>query len=128
MSLQIAVIQPIYCHCELENSLAELVAAEAGTALYGPAREKLRTVFLRNLQKETCGNDGFQAKVEGYNKNSGKAALLTKLIVYLLDIVALPMITPAIANIAVLWVLRLDLRTFSDYTDPQEVKKHCPML
>ncbi|MEL6159384.1 MAG: hypothetical protein AAFQ40_14570 [Cyanobacteria bacterium J06623_5] len=103
---------------DLEASLGELVAAEAGSAVYGPDRDRLLTVFLRNLQKEICGDNSFRTKVEEYNKNSGKAALLTELIVYVIDAVALPMITPAIATIAVLWILKLGLRTFCDYTKP----------
>ena len=59
----------------------------------------------------------FGEKVETYNKNPGKAALLTGLIVYVVDIVTLP-INPAIATIVVLWVLKLGLRTFCDYTEP----------
>ncbi|MEL6259736.1 MAG: hypothetical protein AAFR12_01610 [Cyanobacteria bacterium J06626_6] len=103
---------------DLEASLGELVSAEAGSAVYGPDRDRLLTVFLRNLQKEICSDNSFRTKVEEYNKNSGKAALLTELIVYVIDAVALPMITPAIATIAVLWILKLGLRTFCDYTKP----------
>ncbi|MEL6471097.1 MAG: hypothetical protein AAFQ74_15320 [Cyanobacteria bacterium J06623_4] len=103
---------------DLEASLGELVAAEAGAAMYGPQLDKLRTAFLKTLQQEICGDDSFRTKVEEYNKNSGKAALLTELIVHVLDVVALPMITPAIATIAVLWILKIGLRTFCDYTKP----------
>ncbi|MEM8505933.1 MAG: hypothetical protein AAF716_22620 [Cyanobacteria bacterium P01_D01_bin.1] len=102
---------------DIETSLTELIAAEAGTALYGIDRDKLQKVFLQNLRKEICGNDSFREKVENYNKSPGKAALLTGLIVYVIDIVTLP-INPAIATIAVLWVLKLGLRTFCDYTEP----------
>lgn len=102
----------------LETSLEELIAAEAGTAAYRADRESLQTVFLRNLRKEICGDDSFREKVENYNKNPGKAALLTGMIVYVIDIVTLP-INPAIATIAVLWVLKLGLRTFCDYTAPE---------
>lgn len=61
-------------------------------------------------------HDSFKAKVEEYNKNPGKAALVTGMIVYLIDLVTLP-INPAIATIAVLWVIKLGLRTFCDYTE-----------
>jgi len=33
----------------IETSLEELIAAEAGTAVYGADRKSLRDVFLRNL-------------------------------------------------------------------------------
>ncbi|WP_240518585.1 hypothetical protein [Leptolyngbya sp. BC1307] len=100
---------------DLEASLSVLVAAEAGTAVYGDAQRSLGQVFLKNLRREVCGDDSFRAKVEEYNKNLGKAALVTGLIVYLINLVTLP-INPVIATIAVLWVLKLGLRTFCDYT------------
>ena len=109
----------------LEASLAELVADEAGTAVYVGAPKKLGEVFLKNLRREICGDDSFKEKVEEYNKNPGKAALVTGLIVYVIDLVTLP-VNPAIllrrgcanATIAVLWILKLGLRTFCDYTEP----------
>ena len=76
---------------DLEASLGALVAAEAGTAVYGDVQKSLGQVFLKNLQREVCGDDSFRAKVEEYNKNPGKAALVTGLIVYLIDLVTLPM-------------------------------------
>ncbi|MEM7773447.1 MAG: hypothetical protein AAF327_23440 [Cyanobacteria bacterium P01_A01_bin.37] len=103
----------------LETSLEELVVAEAGTAVYGDDRKTLREVFVRNLRREICGDDSFLSKVEEYNKKPTEAVLLTGLIVYLIDLVTLP-INPAIATIVVLWVLKLGVRTFCDYTEPVE--------
>ncbi|MGB3790825.1 MAG: hypothetical protein WA949_22650 [Phormidesmis sp.] len=40
-----------------------------------------------------------------------------ELIVYVVNLVTLP-INPAIATIVVLWVLKLGLRTFCEYTEP----------
>ncbi|MGB7251142.1 MAG: hypothetical protein WBC73_19570 [Phormidesmis sp.] len=102
---------------DLESSLTVLVAAEAGTALYGAERDRLRAVFLRNLRREICGDDSFREKVESYSKSPDKAVLLTGLIVYVVNLVSLP-INPAIATIVVLWVLKLGLRTFCEYTEP----------
>ena len=39
---------------------------------------------------------------------------------YLIDLVTLT-INPAIATIVVLWVLKLGIRTFCDYTEPNDV-------
>lgn len=103
---------------DLESSLDDLIRAEAGAQAYGIDGERLRAMFLKNLRREICGDDSFKTKVEEYNKNPGKAALLTGLIVYLVDLVTLP-INPAIATIAVLWVLKLGVRTFCDYTEPE---------
>ena len=46
----------------LEAALTELVAEAAGTAAFGPEREKLRDVFVRNLRREICGDDSFRGK------------------------------------------------------------------
>ena len=104
---------------KLAPSLEDLVAEEAGAAVYGEERKTLRQVFLRNVRREICGDDGFLAKVEEYNKKPGEAALLAGLIVYVIDLVTLP-INPAIATVVVLWVLKLGIRTFCDYTEPDE--------
>ncbi len=77
---------------DLEASLTELVAAEAGTAMFGAERESLRAVFLRNLRREICGDDSFREKVESYSKSPDKAVLLTGLIVYVVNLVTLPII------------------------------------
>ncbi len=106
---------------DLETSLTDLVMAEAGTAVFGADRASLKEVFLRNLRREVCGDDSFREKVEEYNKNPGKAVLLTGLIVYLVNLVTLP-INPAIATIVVLWVLKLGMRTFCEYTEPESTQ------
>ena len=104
---------------DLEASLSDLLSAETSRESYGLDSDRLRTVFLKNLRREICGDDSFREKVETYSKHPGKAELLTGLIVYVIDIVTLP-INPAIAAIAVLWILKLGLRTFCDYTDPDQ--------
>ena len=85
--------------------------------MFGADRESLRAVFLRNLRREVCGDDSFREKVESYSKSPDKAVLVTGLIVYVVNLVSLP-INPAIATIVVLWVLKLGLRTFCEYTEP----------
>ena len=105
---------------DLEASLEDFVVEAAGTRAFGDDHKTLRAVFVRNLRREICGDHSFRVKVEEYNKNPGKAALLTGLIVYLIDLVTLP-INPAITTIVVLWVLKLGIRTFCDYTEPNDV-------
>jgi len=107
---------------DLEASLEELVGEAAGTAIYGDDRKTLRQVFLANLRRELCGDDSFREKEEEYNKDPTKAVLLTGLIVYVINAVTLP-INPAIAVVVVLWVLKLGIRTFCDYTEPTEAKE-----
>ena len=108
---------------DLDASMEELMATAAGTAAYAQEPRKLKDVFLKNLRREICGDDSFLSKVEEYNKSPTKAALLTGLIVYVVDLVTLP-INPAIATIVVLWMLKLGIRTFCDYTEPIDVQKN----
>ncbi|NEO87382.1 MAG: hypothetical protein F6J87_24455 [Spirulina sp. SIO3F2] len=103
---------------DLELSLMELIAAEAGVGAYDIDRAKLKTIFMANLRRELCGDESFREKLEEYNRNPTKAVLLTGLIVYLVDLVTLP-INPAMATIIVLWVLKLGIRVFCDYTEPE---------
>ena len=117
---QSAIATLCHHHGNLDSSLEELVAAETSLPMDADAddeaRESLTAVFLRNLRREICGDDGFIIQVERYNENPGQAVLLTGLIVYLIDLVTLP-INPAIATVVVLWVLKLGLRTFCEYTE-----------
>ncbi len=92
---------------ELESSLDDLVAAAAGTVAYDDNRKTLRQMLLANLRRELCGDDSFRERVEEYNKNPAQAALLTGLIVYVVEFVALPWMSPAIATVAVLWILKI---------------------
>ena len=77
-------------------------------------------VTLGELRKELCGDDGFRGKVKEYTNNPGSAPLLTGLIVSLSSIAVahgLP-IDPAIATIIVLYVVKIGLNTFCEYTEP----------
>lgn len=108
----------------LEASLEDLAVVAVGSAVYGETArgsgKTLRQVLLANLRQELCGDDSFREKVEEYNKNPAQAALLTGLIVYVVELIALPWMSPAIATVAVLWILKIGLRTFCDYTEPRE--------
>lgn len=80
--------------------------------------KSLREVTLKVLRKELCGNDdSFRSKVLEYNKNPGSTPLLTGLIVYLVGIAGLP-IDPAIATVIVLYILKVGLNIFCEYTEP----------
>ncbi len=106
----------------LETSMEDLAMAAAGTAAYGEDRKTLRQVLVANLRRELCGDDSFREKVEEYNKNPAQAALLTGLIVYVVELIALPWMSPAIATVVVLWVLKIGLRTFCDYTEQSDIQ------
>jgi hypothetical protein len=82
--------------------------------------KSLWKVMLGELRKELCGDDGFRGKVKEYTNNPGSAPLLTGLIVSLSGIAVahgLP-IDPAIATIIVLYVVKIGLNTFCEYTEP----------
>jgi hypothetical protein len=71
-------------------------------------------------RKELCSDDGFRGKVKEYTDNPGSAPLLTGLIVSLVGIAGangLPL-DPAIATIIVLYVVKIGLNTFCEYTEP----------
>lgn len=106
---------------DLDASFEDLVADAAGTAAYGEEKKKLKEVFLRNLRREICGDESFRTQVEEYSKKPGQAVLLTGLIVGLIDLVTLP-INPALATVTVLWVLKLGIHTFCDYTEPKKTE------
>lgn len=76
--------------------------------------------MLGELRKELCGDEGFRGKVKEYTNNPGSAPLLTGLIVSLVGIAGahgLPL-DPAIATIIVLYVVKIGLNTFCEYTEP----------
>ncbi|MGD1698324.1 hypothetical protein [Dapis sp. BLCC M229] len=72
-------------------------------------------VTLEVLRQELCGDEGFRAQFKEYSKNPGSAPLLTGLIVSMVTISGLP-IDPAIATIIVLYILKIGLNIFCEYT------------
>jgi hypothetical protein len=88
-------------------------------------RKSLWKVMQGELRKELCGDEGFRGKVKEYTNNPGSAPLLTGLIVSLSGIAVahgLP-IDPAIATIIVLYVVKIGLNTFCEYTEPDTDSK-----
>ena len=107
----------------LDASFDELWAEKTGQMCDpDPSKRKsLWKVMLGELRKELCGDDGFRGKVKEYTNNPGSAPLLTGLIVSLVGIAGangLP-IDPAIATIIVLYVVKIGLNTFCEYTEPE---------
>ncbi len=92
---------------------------------YGQPRgfgHSLREVILKNLRQEICGDDSLRTKVQEYTKNPGNAPLLTGLVIYLISLVGtggFP-IDPAIATIVVLYIVKIGLNIFCDYTEPTD--------
>jgi hypothetical protein len=81
--------------------------------------ERLRKVTLKQLREEVCGDDSFRTKLQEYSKNPGSTPLLTGLIVSLVGLAAahgLPL-DPAIATIVVLYILKIGLNIFCQYSE-----------
>ncbi|MGF1524091.1 MAG: hypothetical protein ACFBSF_17370 [Leptolyngbyaceae cyanobacterium] len=104
----------------LETSFQELWQEEVGD-LGTPETggKSLWQVTLKVLRQEVCGDEGFRSKILDYNKNPGSASVLTGAIVYLVGLTTLP-INPAIATIVVLYILKVGLNIFCEYTEPPD--------
>ena len=83
---------------------------------FSPPGKSFWKVSLEVLRQELCGDEGFRAQFKEYTKNPGSAPLLTGLIVSLVTISGLP-IDPAIATIIFLYILKIGLNIFCEYTE-----------
>jgi hypothetical protein len=105
----------------LDSSFDELWANNNNSEIYIPKSGKsLWQVTLKTLRAELCGNDGLRAQFKDYTKNPGSAPLLTGLIVAVVGLGAssgIP-IDPTIATIIVLYLLKISLNIFCEYTEP----------
>jgi len=105
---------------DLETSFQELWQEQVGDlGTYAPGDKSLWEVTLKVLRQEVCGDDGFRSKILDYNKNPGNASILAGAIVYLVGLTTLP-INPAIATIIVLYILKVGLNIFCEYTEPPQ--------
>jgi len=105
---------------KLDASFDELWEEKNGRQTFAEGKS-LWKVMLGEFRKELCGDDGFRGKVKEYTNNPGNAPLLTGLIVSLVGIAGahgLP-IDPAIATIVVLYIVKIGLNTFCEYTEPE---------
>ena len=82
-----------------------------------PEGKSLWQVTLKVLREELCGEEGFQAKVKQYLKNPKSAGAFSAIVGYLVGIAALE---PAIASIIVLYILKVGLNIFCEYTQTNE--------
>jgi len=83
-------------------------------------RKSLWQTTLKVLRAELCGDDGLRAQFKDYTKNPGSTPLLTGLIVAVVGLGAssgIP-IDPSIATIVVLYLLKIGLNIFCEYTEP----------
>jgi hypothetical protein len=110
---------------DLETSLEHYLRSQLGTAIFGDLPEvkgdrSLRKVTLEVLRNELCSDEGFRGKVTEYTQNKDSAPLLTGLIIYLATQVTLPIpIDPGLATLAVLYITKIGLNIFCEYTKPE---------
>ena len=103
----------------LEASFEQLWQTKNGVQQL-PEGKSFWEVTKKVLRQEICSDNGFRAKVKAYNQKKGTAdasPLLTGAIVYLVGLITLP-IDPAIATIIVLYIMKVGLDIFCEYTDP----------
>lgn len=94
---------------------ALMEASEMGMpATFGRGR-KLWETLLRVLRQELCGDEGVREQFQQYSKNPSSAPLLTGLIVSVTAAAGLP-IDPAIATVVVLYLIKIGLNVFCEYT------------
>ncbi|WP_446387765.1 hypothetical protein [Coleofasciculus sp. B1-GNL1-01] len=105
---------------DIEASFEELYFQQHGSIPDFPDKS-LWEVTLNQLRQELCGDDSFRTKVQEYSKNPGSTPLLTGLIVYLVGLAGLPL-DPAIATVVVLYILKIGLNIFCQYTEPSDSK------
>ncbi len=100
----------------LDTSFHQLWQAQVGRQTFGEGKSLWQTT-LKVLRRELCGDESFRSKILDYNKNPGSASLLTGAVLYIIELTALPL-SPALATIVVLYILKVGLNIFCEYTEP----------
>lgn len=102
-----------------KTSVEELLPTKSDTVrlAIAQARRSVWEILLEQLYLELCGedDDSFREMVKQAKRNPDSSPLLTGLIVYLVDVANISL-NPAIATIIVLYILKLGVSTFCDYT------------
>lgn len=82
-------------------------------------RPSLWEVTLKTLRKEICGDEGLRSRLSKYVERPTDAVAFTAIIIYLVELTTLP-INPAIATPIVLYILKIGLNVFCEYTEKKE--------
>jgi hypothetical protein len=101
----------------LDISFDQLWAEKTGQTFDSSKYKSVWEATLKVLREELCGDEGFRAQFQEYTKNPGSAPLLTGLIVSLTALSGLPL-DPAISTVIVLYLLKVGLKIFCEYTKP----------
>jgi hypothetical protein len=106
----------------IDTSFDDLWAEKNNLEFYSQPKsgQSLWQVTMKTLRAELCGDEGLRAQFKEYTKNPGSTPLLTGLIVAIVGLGAssgIP-IDPTIATIIVLYLLKIGLNIFCEYTEP----------
>lgn len=101
---------------KLDEAFDRLWSEVNEVAIFGD-RKSLWEATLKVLRQELCGNEGFRGKLSEYIKKPEDAALLTALIISVVQLTTLP-INPAIVTIIILYILKIGIGIFCEYTEP----------
>ena len=104
---------------DMETAFQDLWQEKNPQVIMGGDKSLLQ-ITLKALRNELCGDDGFRGQLTEYTKNPGSSPLLTGVIVSLVGLASssgLPP-DPAIATVIVLYILKIGVNIFCDYTEP----------
>ena len=82
-------------------------------------RPSLWEVTLKTLRQEICGDEGLRSRLNKYVKSPTDTVAFTAIIIYIVELTTLP-INPAIATPIVLYILKVGLEVFCEYTENKE--------
>jgi hypothetical protein len=106
---------------ELEASLEAMLVDLYGAPPAEFGKTSLWAVTRDVLRQELCGDEGFRGRLRVYGEKPQQATLLTGAIIYLVEQVALPFtISPSLAALVVLYIAKVGLDIFCQYTEPPQ--------
>ncbi|HEY9651454.1 MAG TPA: hypothetical protein V6C95_12375, partial [Coleofasciculaceae cyanobacterium] len=82
-------------------------------------RRNFRQMILNQLRQEVCDSDYFPTTVQNYSKNPGSASLLMGLMSDVIGSIGTEgiLIGPSLAIVITLYILKIGLNTFCEYTE-----------
>jgi hypothetical protein len=99
------------------EALITTTPTQAARFVAGRPPRPIWEILLEQIYLELCGEeeDSLREMVKQAKRNPDSSPLLSGLIVYLVDLVDIS-INPAIATVLVLYILKIGISTFCEYT------------
>ncbi|MGK7940989.1 MAG: hypothetical protein AB4062_12740 [Crocosphaera sp.] len=102
---------------DIETAFNELFKEKNRTMQY--ANQSLWQVVLKILRQEICNkNDSLKSEIKTLRKNPKETAIITGIIVSIIEKCQLPLDT-GLATMIVLWILKVGIDVFCEYTDTE---------